>query len=149
MDEEKRNHVTGAEQDQVSRALMLWLNQCPYKPVKRIEFEYVPQDGNGMGIMTITAAYKTTEYISGAYEAQYQFALLYRSQPATSGERLESLGSVTAVAEWAESASLPDIGERRKAIRIERNSPAVMLARYDDGSEDYQILMTLDYEVRP
>ena len=44
---------------------------------------------------------------------------------------------------------LPDLGAGMRALAVERSSPAVMAARYDDGHEDYQIFMVMTYEVRP
>ena len=41
------------------------------------------------------------------------------------------------------------MGRGLRAIQVERSSPAVLAARYDDGSEDYQILMVLSYQANP
>ena len=147
MADEKR-YVSGVEQDQVSRALLIWLNQYPDKPVNRIEFEFLGKQG-GMSLSTVTAAYKTEEYITGAYDAQYQFAILYRSLPETSGDRLNAAEMLDTIGRWAESRTdLPPLGQNVTATKIERNSTGSMIARYDDGTEDYQILMNLLYEVK-
>lgn len=147
MADEKR-FVSGLEQDQVSRALLVWLNQYQGKPVNRIEFEFLDKE-SGMALSSITAAYKTTEYITGNYDAQYQFAIIYRVMPRTSGERLNAVESLDTLGRWAESRTdLPVLGPTMIATLIERNSTASMIARYDDGSEDYQLLANMNYEVK-
>ena len=147
MADEKR-YVSGIEQDQVSRALLIWLNQFPDKPVNRIEFEFLNKD-IGMSLSTVTAAYKTEEFISGAYNAQYQFAILYRVSPETSGDRLNAAEVLDTLGRWAEDRTdLPPLGPNMTATRMERNSTGSLIARYDDNSEDYQILMNLLYEVK-
>ena len=143
--------VSGPEQDFVGRALLDWFNEYTQFPdrVSRIESEYLPAK-NGMGLFATQAAYKTREYISGAYEAQYQFSIQYRTAPSTSNQRLSAAEALSDLASWAEQREqLPDLGPGKRAVSVERTSPAVMLARYEDGSEDYQILMVMDYEVRP
>lgn len=145
---EEKRYVSGLEQDQVSRSLLIWLNQYPNKPVSRIEFEFLGKQ-SGMSLSTVTAAYKTEEYITGAYDAQYQFAILYRVSPETSGDRLSASEMLDTIGRWAEERTdLPPLGSNMTATRIERNSTGSMIARYDDGTEDYQILMNLLYEVK-
>lgn len=147
--ERERNTVSGVEQAQVARALLAWLNAGGPLPrrVERIEAEYL-SNGAGMGLFAAAAPFKTREFISGAYEAQFQFSLQYRTAPACSEERLEAMEVLNTLADWAESGALPALGGGMSAVCVERASPAVMAARYDDGSEDYQILMALTYQVR-
>lgn len=145
---DERRYVSGLEQDQVSRSLLIWLNQYPQKPVPRIEFEYLP-NAPGLSVSSITAAFKTEEYISGAYEAQYQFAVLYRIKPEASGERLNAVELLDNLGKWAQAREdKPILGPGKTVTAVERNSTATMIARYDDGTEDYQILMNLLYEVK-
>lgn len=147
MADEKR-YVSGLEQDRVSRSLLVWLNEYPDKPVNRIEFEFLDKE-SGMSLSTVTAAYKTEEFITGAYNAQYQFAILYRVKPETSGDRLGAAETLDTLGRWAEEQIImPVLGPGMSATRIERNSTGSMIARYDDGTEDYQILMNLLYEVK-
>lgn len=146
MANEKR-YVAGLEQDQVSRSLLMWLNQYPDKPVPRIEFEYLSENF-GMSLSTVTAAYKLDEDISGDYTAQYQFAVLYRVHPEFTGDRLAASEVLDTFGRWAEGRQdKPILGAGMIVTTIERNSTAAMIARYEDGTEDYQILMNMNYEV--
>lgn len=149
--EKEITYVSGLEQEQIARALLNWLNRYREFPdlVKKIEMEYLSRN-TSMGLFAVTAAYKTREYISGAYEAQYQFALQYRTAPANSNQRLNAIEALGSLAAWAErQEDLPDLGAGKRALSIERNSPPIMVDRHEDGNEDYQILMAMDYEVRP
>ena len=149
--ERERCYVSGQEQAQTARALLEWFNECERLPerVECIEAEYL-SGGTCMGLFAAAAPYKTQEFISGAYEAQYQFALQYRTAPATSEQRLCAMETLNELAEWAEQReTLPELGRGMRTVGVERTSPAVLAERYDDGSEDYQILMVMTYEVRP
>lgn len=148
MADEKR-YVSGLEQDQISRVLLMWMNQYPNKPVSRIEFEFLPDSGVGMCLSTVTAAFKTGENIDGSYDAQYQFAILYRSKPDDSGARLRMDEVLNNLGIWAESREdKPALGPGKTVLSIDRNSTASLIAKYPDNSEDYQVLMTMNYEVR-
>lgn len=154
MEERELRYVSGPEQDQVGRALLSWLNEYPEFPeyVRRIEAEYL-SNSDSMGLFATSSAYKIEEYISGAYDAQYQFALQYRTTANNTNKRLDAAEALSDIAAWAERRcenplDRPDLGLGKRAINVERNSPAVMISRYEDGKEDYQILMVMTYEVR-
>ena len=85
-DKKPKVAVPAAEEDQVSRKLLAWLNTCPGLPCA-IRFEYLPADAEGMALSTIQAAYITRRYILGGYEALYQFRLVYRTQPGGSNDK--------------------------------------------------------------
>lgn len=139
--------VSADEEQEVGRSLLLWLNSYMDKPVDRINFEFLPADGPGMMLSTIQAAFKTRQYITGGYEAQYQFKIVYRTQPDDNDSRLSADEILNAIGAWAErSATKPDIsGARVKSVQ--RTTNASLFAAYDDGSRDHQILMNLIYEV--
>lgn len=139
--------VSADEEQEVGRALLVWLNTCPHKPVHRINFEFLPADSPGMMVSTIQAAFKTRQYITGGYEAQYQFKIVYRVQPDDNDSRLAADEVLNAVGAWAENnAEKPNL--KSALVRsVKRTSNASLLAVYEDGSRDHQILMTLTYEV--
>lgn len=149
---ETYNMVPKAEQEKVSRGLLSWLNQYPDKPLQAINFNFLPADGVGMSLETIQGPYKTKEYLRGEYMAQYQFRILYRVQPGNSNNnRLAGDEVLDTLADWAvdraRKRDVPDIGADKLAKRIICNARSAMTARYEDGSEDHQVLMTMEYEV--
>lgn len=139
--------VSADEEQEVGRAILLWINTYPDKPVKTISFEFLPSSGTGMMLSTIQAAYKTRQYVLGGYEAQYQFAIVYRSKPYDDDSRLRADEVLNNLGSWAErSETKPEL--TNAVVRsVRRASNASLLAVYEDGSRDHQILMTLTYEV--
>lgn len=146
--EQTKKTVSAAEEDQVSRKLLAWLNTFPSKPVELIRFEFLPADTEAMALSTIQAAYITKKYILGGYQAEYQFKLIYRVKPGNSNDkRLKADELLNELGDWAASAPRPDIGEGRKVIRVEPTTRSSLFAMYENGDEDHQILMKLTYEV--
>lgn len=140
--------VAAQEADQVSRMLLLWLNEYPELPVERIDFEYLRADEPCMAMSLIQGVYKTRRYITGGYEAECQFKLIYRLQPVNNNQRLGADEVLNSIADWAVSREdKPDIGDARRVKRLTSNTRSALFGRYEDGTEDYQILMTMTYEV--
>lgn len=138
--------VSADEEREVSRTLLSWLNTNQDKP-QRINFEFLPDDGTGLSLSVIQAAVKTRQYIFGGYEAQYQFSLIYRSQPGDNDTRLEAVEMLNELGAWAERNAGSLLLEHARVKKLARTSNAALLAVYEDGSRDHQILMNLTYEV--
>lgn len=143
-----KTYVTNSETDQVSRGLLVWLNEYADRPTI-INYEYLEDDSVGMAMSSIQSAYKTRQYIDGTYEAEYQFKIIYRLYPSTSNnKRLEADELLNALADWAVSRKPhPQIGTNKVVTKMACNTRSSLFARYEDGAEDHQILMTMTYEV--
>lgn len=140
--------VAASEQDQISRMLLSWVNQFPDKPVSVINYEFLRDGEPGMALSTIQAAYKTKQYITGGYQAQYQFKIIYRVQPSTNNDRLNADELLNKLGDWmATRADLPVLGKGIRSIRIDATTRSSLFARYENGDEDHQILMNMIYEV--
>lgn len=142
----QRSLVAAEEQSKISRGVLSWLNTCPFNPDLRMSYELLGDEG-GLALSTTQAAYKTASYIYGGYRAQYQFRVIYRLRPETNDERLSAEEIVNSIGAWAEVyADLLKIdGICIQSVR--RDTVAALYARYEGGVEDYQILMTMIYEV--
>lgn len=144
--------VTAEEVEDISRKVLTWANRFPGKPVPLIKYEYLEVDETtgdetGMALATIQGAYITARYILGGHKAEYQFKLIYRLKPAKSNDkRLKADAMLNRFGDWARE-NLPDLGEGVRAIRVEPTTQSSKFAAYEDGYEDYQILMKLTYEV--
>lgn len=147
--EQPKTSVPNVETDQVARALLVWLNSWPEKPVELINFEFLRDDAECMTMSEIQGAYKTKQYIDGAYEAQYQYKIVYRSAGLTSlDKRLKAIEMLNAFADWmANTETKPMLGSGRNFKEIKTDSRASLFGRYADGTEDIQVLMTMIYEV--
>ena len=138
--------VSADEEREISRSLLAWLNTAPDKP-ERINFEFLRDNDTGLSLSGIQAAFKTRQYIMGGYEAQYQFALIYRTQPGDNDSRLEAVETLNALGGWAERNAGSLLLNHARVMSLRRTSNAALLAVYEDGSRDHQILMNLTYEV--
>ena len=139
--------VSAAEEYQVSRKLLVWLNTYPEKPVDLIRFEFLPADTTAMAMSTIQAAYIMQKYILGGYKAEYQFKLIYRIKPGNSNDkRLKADELLDALGDWT-IGQRPDIGEGKTVVSVEPTTRSSLFAVYENGDEDHQILMKLTYEV--
>ena len=145
--EQSKITIPAAEEDQISRKILVWLNTFPQKPVDLIRFEFLPADSAAMAMSTIQAAYIVKKYILGGYQAEYQFKVIYRIKPGNSNDkRLKADELLNALGDWALTQT-PDIGTGRRVIRVEPTTRSSLFAMYDNGDEDHQILMKMNYEV--
>lgn len=141
--------VPRVETDQIARALLVWLNTYPDKPVALIDYECLEGDMESMSVSEIQGAYKTRQYIDGGYEAQYQFKVIYRTSSLNSlDKRLKAAEMLNRFADWVvDEGGSPVLGEGKTFKKATTNARATLFARYPDGSEDWQVLMTMTYEV--
>ena len=133
------------ESEQIARAVRSWLNTYPDKPMRLVDVEFLGET-SGLALETVQAAYKTRSYVTGGYQAQYQFAILYRTIPATNNERLEADEVLNDYAVWAE-ANQPTLPESCRYVRLTRNTNAALLERQPNDAETHVIQFTLLYEV--
>lgn len=142
--------VPASEEDQLSRNLLIWINSFQNLPenIELVRFEYLPADVEAMALSTIQAAYVTQKFILGGYRAEYQFKLIYRVKPGTSNDkRLKADEVLNEIADFMTTEPPPDIGEGKQVMSIEATTRSSVFAIYENGDEDHQILMKLNYEV--
>jgi len=148
---QKPRMLAAAEEvDKISRSMLVWANTFPEKPVDIIKYEFLSADQGdetGMALSTIQGTYITRRFITGGYQGEYQFKLIYRIKPGRSNDkRLEADELLNHFGDWARH-NLPDLGGEIGALRVEPTTQSSKFAAYEDGYEDYQILMKLTYEV--
>lgn len=138
--------VEAQERERVARAVRAWLEGCPVKPVETLDAEYLGL-GQQLSLSTVQAAHKTQQYVLGGYQAAYRFALRFRTYAATTGERLAADEALNTTAAWAEDrANYPDLGEGLRVRKVLADETARLTERYEDGTEDHQITITITYE---
>lgn len=132
--------------------MLVWANTFSNKPVTVIKYEFldvdeISGDEAGMALSTIQGTYITRQYIIGGYQAEYQFKIIYRIKPGNSNDkRLQADEMLNRFGDWARTQK-PDLGEGINALKVEPTTQSSKFAAYEDGYEDYQILMRLTYEV--
>lgn len=150
MDSEKQKRLVSAEEEQdISRKMMIWANSFSDDdmPTATINYEFLAADSASMALSMIQGAYITRKFILGGHEAEYQFKIIARIIPGSSNDkRLKCDAMLNRFGDWA-MQNYPDLGDSVIVQKVEPTSRAAMFARYEDGTEDHQILMKLTYEV--
>lgn len=149
--------VAAEEEDKISRNVLIWLNTFPDipdsvlsgNPMTPINFEFLTDNRPCMAMSTIQAPYIVERYILGGYKAEYQFKVIYRIIPgATSSpdKRLKADELLDRLGDWV-SQGKPDLGPGIRALKVEATTRSSLFAMYENGDEDHQILMKMQYEV--
>ena len=101
-----------------------------------------------MALSSVQGAVITKKYICGGYQAEYSFEIHYQiAPPGTSDDtRLKAVEALNKFADWANTQH-PDIGEGRRALRVETTAFASYLGATSDKYEDYMVPLKLTYEV--
>lgn len=147
MADNNRELVAAEEEQRISRSVMSWVNTYAELPVAIVNFEQLKADAVSMAVSTIQAAYIVRQFITGGHEGEYQFKIIYRIKPGTSNDaRLKADELLNAIGEWAKE-NPPSLGEGVRVIKCEATTRSALFAIYENGDEDHQILMKLNYEV--
>lgn len=147
MNEKKLQKVDDREADRIARLVTQWFNAYPDK-ILPIAYQVLPSDQPAMALSTIQGAFKKTPFLRGAYIGTMAFKIVYRFQPGnSSNSRLAADEYLDALADWAIKKTgdeLPNIG-KGKAYKFVCDARAALYWPYEDGSEDHQVLMTMEY----
>lgn len=148
--QKSRSLVSYEEANKISRSMLVWANTFPDKPVDVIKYEFLDVDSgeeSGMALSTIQGTYIVKKYILGGYQAEYQFKIIYRIKPGNSNDkRLKADEMLNQFGDWARTQK-PDLGDGINSLKVDPTTQSSKFAAYEDGYEDYQILMKLLYEV--
>ena len=127
------------------------LNKFPELDGKEIRFAEL-ENKRGVGIFPASSAKvirEQTDVCGGVYQTcAYPFYLIYRAVLQTESERLAVKLFLDELAGWLEqlpAASFPNIGDGRKITSFAQQSAATLSRRYDDGAEDWAVLLRMNY----
>ena len=136
----------------IAKAMKTLLNSWPDKPAP-ILLEDLGKEATSMMLQQLAAAEKRREYVNGSYVGVWNFAVYIRIEAEDTESRLDATGSLQALADWLQEtdsqgcfAHLPVIDDRRVASKIEMTSSPSLVARMEDGTEDYQAVFSLEYK---
>jgi len=144
--------VAREEEDQVTRNMVAWANTFPDLPddlagLLAVNYEHLVADAPCMAFSTIQSTYILQRYILGGYKAELQFKIIYRIKPGNNPDaRLEADELLDRFGDWARTQR-PDIGENMRVTKLEATTRSAVFAMYENGDEDHQILMQMQYEV--
>ena len=104
-------------------------------------------------LQQLSAAEVKKSYINGSYIGQWVFAIYARTNAEDTKSRFDAVECLQKLGDWLQAkndngtyAHLPEIDDKRSAIKIEMTSTPAIASRYEDGCEDYQAIFTLDYK---
>lgn len=142
--------VASAERAEIDRNVLIWLNTCQAVP-KEIDVLTESQlsvNQSGMAVSAITSAYVNRYYITGGYQAEYNFTLIYRIKPGNSMDKsLQANETLNRIGDWARE-NKPYLGDSINVTNVTPTSPAIVYAQYEDGDEDHHIEIKIVYEVK-
>lgn len=138
-------------EEEIGRTLTSWINTFPGLPdglyKGSILYEFLPSDVKAMALSTVQGTYITQPDILGGYEAEYQFKVIYRIKPGDSvNSRLEADETLNQLGEWA-SNNMPDLGVGIHVTSIVQTTRSSLFGAYENGDEDHQIFLKLNYWV--
>lgn len=138
----------------IAKVMRDHLNTWQKRPVNFL-LEDLGKEVPSLMLQQLSAAEKKKSYINGSYIGVWSFAVYFRVNALDTASRLDAVGCLEELANWLQEkndkgayAHLPQIDQLRTATKIEAASTPSIAARYEDGTEDYQALFTLEYQVR-
>lgn len=142
--------VASVERAEIDRNVLIWLNTCPLVPVETDAVKTESQlsvNQPGMAVSAITSAYVNRYYITGGYQAEYDFTLIYRIKPGNSMDKsLQANEALNHIGDWTRE-NKPYLGDRINVTNVTPTSGAITYALYEDGDEDHHIEIKIVYEV--
>lgn len=138
----------------IAKVMRDHLNTWQKRPAV-FKLEDLGKDAPSLAIQQLAAAEKKRAYVNGSYIGVWHFAVYIRINAFDTASRLDAVGCLEELAKWLQESddkgayvNLPVIDKNRTATKIEMTSTPSIAAKYEDGTEDYQALFTLEYQVR-
>ena len=139
-------YATPAQTDDLTRNVLIWLSAYKDIPFLVQPEPMLAAKQDGMELTVISHSI-TRRYITGGYQGEYQFGVIYRIvKPSGPDERLTALQDLNKLGNYAVTTPA-DLGENVRFLKCEVTDGARLYAPYDNGDEDYQILLKITYEV--
>lgn len=137
--------ISSVDNIQIAESMLEHINKWDNKPCE-IKLEELDLESPSMMLQQLPGAVKETIYIDGSYIGAWPFAVYIHLQADDTKSRLSAIKRLNELNEWFNETALPDLGETRKANKIEMTSLPSMISDNDDGTEDYQVLFKLEYK---
>ena len=138
----------------IAKVMRDHLNTWDRKPVE-IRLEDLGTQVPSMMIQQLSASEKKKSYVNGSYIGVWKFALYIRVSGKDTASRLDAIACLSDLSDWltekdenGDYVNLPEIDNKRVATAIELLANPSLAERYENGYEDYQALLSLEYKVR-
>lgn len=143
------NPLSIVEQQSIAKAILVLINtEYTGLPVDRIEYQSLDTERSSMSIYNLTGdSYIVQRYINDSYVAVYKFSIIYRSIPTNTNQRVNCEELLNSISQWLVNSSIGKIllTDNREVNSIEIISPPSLFKQYQNGSEDYHVILSLKY----
>lgn len=143
------NPLSIVEQQSIAKAILVLINtEYTNLPVDRIEYQSLDTERSSMSLYNLTGdSYIIQRYINDSYIAVYKFSIVYRSIPTNTNQRVNCEEALNGISQWLVTSSLGHIllTDNREVNSIEITSPPSLFKQYQNGSEDYHVILSLKY----
>lgn len=145
MNEDNLNPLSKKEYDSVGEAVFSTINNCPELPID-ISLDYQKLDGIGhIGLLTVPGGKILRKYVTGGFEAQLPFQLLYKCAPTANGQYLDAEKLVDSIADYL-SEQKPLLSGGRETEEITMDSITYRSKAEQDGSIVFMRNGAIKYE---
>ena len=127
----------------IAKILHGWLNTWTDKPTG-IAFDDFSKGPPCMTFQPMSGTLIERKYVDGSYIGVYPFAVAMRISGEDTVERIDAHATLSALGEWVRDSAPPTLGDGRTATEFDPSTPA-KTSVYDNGAEDYQIIITMKY----
>lgn len=138
----------------IAKVMKDHLNTWSKKP-SEIKLEDFDKKAPSMMLQQLSSAEKIKQYVNGSYIGIWKFAVWIRVKAEDTSSRLDAIAALTELAKWLSEIdengyykNLPVIDEKRNITGFSMPSTPSIAARYEDGTEDYQAIMSIEYKTR-
>ncbi len=136
----------------LARVMRDHLNTWPDKP-SNILLEDFGRETPAIMLQQLAAAEKKRSYVNGSYIGAWTFAVYVKVSANDTATRLNALKCLEDMYNWLDVrddgnvyTNLPTIDQNRTATQIIMPNAPSIAAKYENGDEEYQAIMELEYK---
>lgn len=145
---EEKEKLSLSEQESITAAVLALVRSYPDFPKtivsKNIHLDDL-KDSVSIGIFPTAGAVITKKYISGSFEAQFPFFLLYKCNPTTDNAVIAARNVLDSLAFWLENTEYQGLVDGTEIQSIQRTTTAVLDGKTEDGASVFKCNCTLKY----
>lgn len=139
-----------SEQQTVSEALLRMVAEYDGFPAtvtdKQIYWQSMDKDKECVGIFTMPGAVYLKKYVSGSFEAQFPFSIMYKCKPGNNSSRIGKQNMLDSLGAWLESGIVyPDMSDNRTIQSITRTGTSFLVGNDEAGNNIYKCNFNLKY----
>lgn len=137
-----------ADDISIARDMRAFLNSWSEKPVPYFTIEQLTTAPPSMMFQPLSGSKVLRKYVDGSFIGSWSFAICLRVNQTDTSVKLSAYDTLEKAANWLTSGVLPTLSGSKIPLKIEQTSTPSQIAVYDDGTEDYQVLLALEYKQR-